>query len=133
MTGEFIGASWTFFGMVVLAVLGIIGNYMVRRLRGRASEPDMWKRLDELAIEVYGDGKQEGLKQRLSAAESRADLHERKASAMGHVIRDLAGQWQGPPPRLNPRDLDLLDTATLPATHGWRRPFDTENERKEEP
>jgi hypothetical protein len=122
MTPEMIGASWTFAGLLVVALIGMIGNWLVKRQRNRASEPEMWKRLDELAVEVYGDGKNPGLKRRVSIAEARADLAERKASAMGRIIRDVVDQWPSEAaPRLDPDDLALLDTTVLPATHWWRK------------
>lgn len=114
------GASWTFIGTVFLAVIGFIANYLIKRMRNRASEPDMWLQLDKLSVEVYGDGKTPGLKERLTAAEERARLADRKAAAIGRIIVKLAEQWQGPAPKLDPHDLAMLDETILPATHWWR-------------
>jgi hypothetical protein len=108
------GAVWTAGVTLLVALLGWIGNVLVKRTRTRASEPDLWKRLDELSLEIYGDSKEPGLKKRLAAAET-------QNQALGRIVRDLAQSWKGPPPRLNPQDLAQLDYTILPAEHWWRR------------
>lgn len=118
---EFVGASWTFVGTLVLALVGYFVNYSIKRARGRASETEMWAQLDKLAVEVYGNGKEPGLKERVSIAETRADRAEKTAAATGRVIRDLAGQWAGPTPKLNPADLAEIGEDTLPPDHPWRK------------
>jgi hypothetical protein len=116
--------QWTFFGVVVVAVAGVVGTILTKRLRARPSEPEMWERVDKLTAVIYGDGKRggdPGLLVRVKNAEDRADGAERKAEALGNIIKDLTGQWAGPRPRLNPRDLAELDEKYMPATHPWRQ------------
>jgi hypothetical protein len=108
------GSLLTFGGTALIAFGGWVVAIMLKRSRVRASEPDLWKRLDELSMEIYGSGLEPGLKRRLIATETKAD-------AAGRVIGDLARQWQGPAPRLNPDDLALLDENVLPRNHAWRK------------
>lgn len=119
MNGEAIGALWTFAGAAVLAVFGWIGNIIVKRVRPRASEPEMWKRLDQLSVEVYGGDDEHG--KPVMGLRQRVEVSERRFDAAGRVIRDLARQWPSQHvPRLNPADLDLLDERTLELDHPWR-------------
>lgn len=116
MSAELTGVLWTVCALVVVAIIGFIGNLLVKRLRSRASEPEMWAQLDKLSLEVYGDGQGKvGLK-------SRVEVAERRFGAAGRVIRDLARQWpEQSTPRLNPNDLDELDESTIPVDHPWRQ------------
>jgi hypothetical protein len=114
MTPQLEGALISLSITAVLAILGWIGNVIVKRIRVRASEPDMWKQLDKLSVEIYGNDKEPGLKRRLIAAEA-------TAAAQGRILRDLSQQWVGPPPKLNPQDLVMLDATVLAADHPWRQ------------
>lgn len=119
MTPELVGALWTFAGTAALAVLGWIGSIIVKRVRPRASEPEMWKRLDELSVEMFGGQGEDG--RQVIGLRSRVETAERKFGAAGRVIRDLARQWPSQHvPRLNPADLDELDETTLQLDHPWR-------------
>lgn len=124
MNEALVGALYTLAGTVLLAIITLIGNVIVKRLRQRASEPEMWQRLDDLTRIIYGDAeaKDPGLLRRVANAEGQADLADKKARATGHIVRDLARQWpaDAPRPKLNPDDLSQLDAAFLPATHPWR-------------
>lgn len=115
---DYTGELFVLGGIALTGILGWVGSIIVKRVKGRASEPEMWARLDALSLEVYGGrdsaGKQQpGLRDRLETT-------ERKASAAGRVIRDIARQWTGAAPRLNPSDLDELDEETIPLDHPWR-------------
>lgn len=119
MNPELSGAIWTLAGTAALAVLGWIGNVIVKRVRPRASEPEMWKRLDQLSVEMYGGEDEHG--KTVVGLRQRVEVSERRFGAAGRVIRDLARQWPAQhTPRLNPADLDLLDEQTLPLDHSWR-------------
>lgn len=114
MIANYSGELFILGGIFLTAVLGWVGTVIAKKMRPRASEPEMWRRLDELSIEVYGDETRPGLKVRVEVA-------ERKSGAAGRVIRDLARQWPHQhTPRLNPADLDELDEDTIPINHPWR-------------
>lgn len=115
---DFSGELFVLGGVALTGVLGWIGSLIVKRTKARASEPEMWARLDRLSIEVYG-GKDEGGHQQ-PGLRDRLETTERKAAAAGRVIRDIARQWKGAAPRLNPADLEELDEDTIPADHPWR-------------
>lgn len=121
------GVLWTAFGLVVVTVIGVIGNALVKRMRTRATEPEMWDQLNHLTMVIYGNPvtKDPGLLYRVSEAESRAGSADRKAKATGHLVRDLSRQWKGDPPRLNPNDLAELDVEYIPAEHPWRQKPET--------
>lgn len=119
------GAIYTLAVTIIVTILGYVGNVLVKRVRGRASEPDMWARIDDLTKTIYGDVKEEdpGLLRRVAVAESRADAADRKAAATGRLVRELARQWPGDlSPRLNPDDLAELDHEFIPPDHPWRIP-----------
>lgn len=100
---------------VVLALLGWVGTIIAKKVRGRATEPEMWRRLDELSLEVYGKDGQPGLKARLEAT-------ERRDVVKGYIIRALVRQWPGDHvPRIDPGYLSELDEDTLPLDHEWRK------------
>lgn len=118
---DYSGELFVLAGIALTAVLGWVGTLIARRVRGRASEPEMWARLDALSFEVYGgrdkDGnEQPGLKARLESA-------ERRDVVKGYIIRSLVRQWPGDTiPRLDPGYLSELDEDTLPLDHEWRKP-----------
>lgn len=116
--GDYTGELFVLGGIALAAVLGWIGSIIVKRVKGRASEPEMWRRLDELSLEVYGGRDSEGRQQ--PGLRDRLETTERQARAAGRVIRDVARQWTGTPPRLNPADLAELDEDTIPLDHPWR-------------
>lgn len=115
MTGDFTGELFVLGGVLLAGVLGWVGTIIAKRLREPTSYETLWTRVDALTRMVYGDEakKEPGLVQRMEAS-------ERVAGAQGRVIRDLARQWEGDPPRLNPADLDELDPETIPLDHPWR-------------
>lgn len=115
---DYTGELFVLGGIALAAVLGWLGSIIVKRVKGRASEPEMWRRLDELSLEVYGGRDKEGKLQ--PGLRDRLETTERKAAAGARVIRDVARQWKGEAPRLNPADLEELDEDTIPADHPWR-------------
>ena len=131
MSEQLQGILLTALGVVLVAIIAQIGSIIIKKMRPTLTQPEMWERIDELTRVIYGDGKNElGLLKRVTLAEQRADEEERRrmevTSALGRIIRDLAKQWVGAPPRLNPDDLKLLDELYIPAEHPWRqKPSDT--------
>lgn len=112
---DYSGELFVLAGIALTALLGWVGTLIARRVRGRASEPEMWARLDALSIEVYGKDGQPGLKARLEAT-------ERRDVVKGYIIRSLVRQWPaGNIPRLDPGYLSELDEDTLPLDHEWRQ------------
>ena len=112
MSEQLQGVLWTALALVVVAVIGAIANAIVKHLRGRASEPELWKRLDELSVEVYGGRGTDGAT--VVGLQARVAKAERVGTASASIIRDLARQWTGNPPRLNPADIAELDEDTIP-------------------
>lgn len=120
---DYTGELFVIGGIMLTAVLGWIGSILVKRAREPMRIETLWTRLDAMTKTVYGDPndpKSLGLLGRLTLTETRAENAERQASAAGRVIRDVARQWEGEPPRLNPTDLDEL-AEIFPATHPWRK------------
>lgn len=111
MSDELTGVLWTAGGLVVVAILGIIGNVLVKRYRNRASEPEMWKELRKLQVTVYGGFDDESQREIVGLTEQLSDVRRRNAAA-GRVIRALSRQWpENHVPRLDPDDiLELEDT-----------------------
>lgn len=114
------GLLFTFGGIILTALLGWVGTIIARRIRGqRASEPEMWKRLDELSFIVYGGRDDEGNEQ--LGLLRRMEITERRDRVKGYIIRSLVRQWPSDHvPRLDPGYLDDLDEDTLPLDHPWR-------------
>lgn len=116
---DYTGELFVLGGIALAAILGWVGSIIVKRVKGRASEPEMWRRLDELSLEVYGgrdkDGhEQPGLKARLESA-------ERRDVVKAYIIRALVRQWPSEHnPRLDPGYLAELDEDTIPLDHPWR-------------
>lgn len=115
---DYSGELFVLGGIALTAVLAWIGSIIVKRVKGRASEPEMWRRLDELSFAVYG-GRKDGAD--VLGFSARLEIAERQARAAGRIVRDVARQWKGDPPRLNPVDLDEIDEETLPINHPWRK------------
>ena len=119
MQGDYTGELFILGGIALTAILGWIGSIIAKRVKARATEPEMWRRLDELSLEVYGgrdkDGKEQpGLKARLEGA-------ERRDVVKAYIIRQLVRQWPSEePPKLDPGYLSELDEDTLPLDHPWR-------------
>lgn len=121
--GDITGELFVLAGIVTAAALGWIGTIIAKKLRSPVEIATLWGQIDTMRKTIYGDEKDphdDGLLGRVTVAERRADSAERKAGATGRIIRDLARQWIGEPPRLNPSDLDELDEDTLPLNHPWR-------------
>ena len=116
MSEQIQAVLWTGAGLVVVALIGLLGNYFAKRLRGRASEPEMWERIDALTVEIFGNGTpaKPGLIKRLDAA-------ERRDIVKGYIISALVKQWpEEHKPKLDPNYLAELDEDTLPLDHPWR-------------
>lgn len=124
MTGDISGMLFTFGGVILTAILGWVGTIIAKRIRGqRASEPEMWKRLDELSFIVYGGRDDDGVEQ--LGLLRRMEITERRDRVKGYIIRSLVRQWPSDHvPRLDPGYLDDLDEDTLPLDHPWRVLFD---------
>jgi len=103
-------------GGAIIAIIGFVGNAIVKRIRGRATEPEMWERVADLTLEVYGDGTPARL-----GLVKRLDATERRDVVKGYIIRSLVRQWPAShKPRLDPAYLAELDEDTLPLDHPWR-------------
>jgi hypothetical protein len=122
MSEQLQGVALTSAVLLVIALLGILGNLLVKRMNPPMTEADVRGMLNKLTTDVYGDGKTPGLLERITVTEARADSAEATAAALGRIIRDLARQWVGVPPRLNPDDLQALDVKYIPGDHPWRKP-----------
>lgn len=106
---------WTLVGGLGVALITALGAIIVRKIRPATSEPEMWKRVDELTLVIWGNGAdQPGLLARVA-------FGEQKQGAMERIIKALATQWEGEHPKLNPDDLALLSETVIPAEHPWRR------------
>lgn len=119
---DFTGELFVLGGIALAAILGWIGSILVKRSREPVAISTMWTQIATLTATIYGDPddpNSHGLLGRVTSAEARAESAERRASASGRVIVDLARQWEGDRPRLNPTDLDEL-VAIIPETHPWR-------------
>ncbi len=120
---DYTGELFVIGGVALAGVLGWVGTIIAKKLRDPMKVETLWEQIDTMRKTIYGDEKDpndNGLLGRVTVAERRADGAERKAGAMGRVIRDLARQWKGEPPRLNPSDLDEIDEDTLPLNDPWR-------------
>lgn len=112
---DYVGELFVLGGIVLTGILGLVTGAVVKKLRDPVRYETLWQRVDSLTKMVYGDEEKDepGLVRRMEAT-------ERRDRAKGRVIRDLARQWRGEAPRLNPSDLDELDEDTLPNNHTWR-------------
>lgn len=115
ITGELFVAG----GIILTAALGWIGTVIARRVRGRSSEPEMWRRLDELSLEVYGGKDADGVERKGLKAEM--EEARRLNRAQGFIIRALVRQWPDDGvPLLDPNYLAEIDEDTIPADHPFR-------------
>lgn len=121
--GDYTGELFVVLGIVLTAALGWVGTIIAKKLRTPMQIETLWGQIETMRKTIYGDEKDphdNGLLGRVALAERRADEEQRKRGAMGRVIRDLARQWKGEPPRLNPSDLDEIDEDTIPKDDPWR-------------
>lgn len=121
------GELFTLLGILLVAVLGWVGTIIVRRVRGnRATEPEMWRRLDELSLTVYGGRDKEGhevpgLQRELADTRVALASVQDIAAAQGRIITAVVKQSpEGFVPRLNPADLEKVDEHTIPSDSPWR-------------
>jgi hypothetical protein len=108
---DFTGELFVLGGILLTALLGWIGTFIVKRLREPTRIESLWDRVDVLTKEIYGDEETKtlGLKRRLETA-------ERRDATKGRVIRALTRQWPtGTVPYLNPDDILDLEEDTIPA------------------
>lgn len=113
---DYTGELFVLAGIVVAAILGWIGNLLVKRFREPTRIETLWDRVDKLHKMVYGDedANVTGLLERMERS-------ERRDASKGRIIRSLARQWPADHvPRLNPDDLADLDEETMPLDHPWR-------------
>lgn len=117
---DYTGELFILGGIALTALLGWVGTVIARRVRGRASEPEMWRRLDELSLEVYGGKDKDGHEQ--PGLKVRLERSERRDIVKGYILRALVRQWptSAPIPRLDPGYLSELDEDILPLDHEWR-------------
>jgi hypothetical protein len=114
MSGELTGVIWTTSGVIVVAVIGAIGSVLVKRFRSRASEPEMWEKIQELSVTVYG-GRDKSGHEVPGLIEQLGNVNRRNA-AQARVIRALSRQWPDSiVPRLDPNDILELEEDTIPA------------------
>lgn len=105
--GEYAGALIAAGSIIAVALLGMVGTLVAKRMREPTRIETLWERLDQQDV-------------RIKALEDRADVAERRDRAKGRVIRALARQWTGPTPHLDPLDLIEIDEDTLASHHPWR-------------
>jgi hypothetical protein len=113
---DYTGELFVLGGIALAAILGWVGNVLVKRLREPTRIETLWERVDSLHKMVYGDDEKKtpGLLERMERT-------ERRDATKGRIIRSLARQWpSGHVPRLNPDDLAELDEDTLEMGHPWR-------------
>lgn len=126
LSDQLTGVLWTVSGTVVAGILVLAGNALVKRLRSRASEPEMWAQLATVMLEVYGGRDKEGverpgLKRELAETRDEMGTVKRKAAAQGRIITAVVRQApEGFVPRLNPDDLAEVDEDTIPSHSPWR-------------
>lgn len=130
MTEQLTGVMLSALALCVVAIVGLIGNVIVKRMRPGLTTPDMWARVDKLTAVIYGDGKDDpGLLERVAVAEKRADtaesesrsLHARLDSSeaqsmeMIHhivILEEMVPNPPGPPVRPNWKMPILTDKET---------------------
>lgn len=114
MSENLVGILWTAAGAAVVALIGTLGTIVVKRARGRASEPEMWEKIQELSTVVYG-GRDKAGKEVIGLIEQLGNVNRRNA-AQARVIRALSRQWpETNVPRLDPSDILELEEDTIPA------------------
>lgn len=114
MSENLTGILWTAGAMVIVGILGAIGTVVVKRLRGRASEPEMWEKIQELSVTVYG-GRDKTGHDVVGLIEQLGNVQRRNA-AQARIIRALSQQWpESDVPRLDPSDILELEEDTIPA------------------
>jgi hypothetical protein len=113
MSEQLFGILLTALGLCVVALIGLIGNIIIKRMKPALTQPEMWERVDKLTAVIYGgtiDGKHDiGLLERVTQAEKRADAAEQRANTyekqtveMIHhilVLEDMVPNPPGPPTR----------------------------------
>lgn len=113
---DYTGELFVLGGIALAAILGWIGNLLVKRFREPTRIETLWERVDSLHKMVYGDEEKKvpGLLERMERS-------ERRDASKGRIIRSLSRQWPSDHrPRLNPDDLAELDEDTMPLDHPWR-------------
>lgn len=111
---DYTGELFILGGIVLTATLGWVGGIILKKLREPTRIETLWSRLDAQDTRIEQQG------ERITAQDKKIEQLVRKAAAGGRVIRDLARQWVGDTPRLNPDDLAELDEDTIPTDHPWR-------------
>jgi len=108
------GILWTGALGAIIALIGAAATILVKRVRGRASEPEMWEKIQQLSTTVYGGRDKDG-REVVGLIEQLGDMNRRNA-AQARVIRALSRQWpKTHVPRLDPSDIAELEEDTIPA------------------
>lgn len=114
MSEQLTGILWTAGGFVLVALIGAAGTIIVKFQRSRASEPEMWEKIQELSVTVYG-GRDKAGREIVGLIEQLGNVTRRNA-AQARIIRALSRQWPEPNvPRLDPADIMELEEDTIPA------------------
>lgn len=114
MSENLTGILWTGASLAIVAIIGALGTVLVKRARSRASEPEMWEKIQELSITVYGGRDKQG-REIVGLIEQLGNVNRRNA-AQARVIRALSRQWpESMTPRLDPNDILELEEDTIPA------------------
>lgn len=112
---DYTGELFVLGGIALAAILGMVGNVLVKRFREPTRIESLWERLDTQDTKIAVQGT------KIEALEVRADAAERRDLSKGRIIRALARQWpEDHTPRLPPDDLAELDEDTVPSDHKWR-------------
>lgn len=111
---DYVGELFVIGGIVLTGVLGWVGSIILKKLREPTRIETLWSRLDAQ------DDKIADQNNKIADQDVKIGTLVRKSAAAGRVIRDLARQWVGDKPRLNPDDLAELDEDTIPTDHPWR-------------
>lgn len=84
MSEQFSGVLITALATCIVAIIILIGNIIVKKIRPPMTPVELWKRVDELTQIIYGDGTKDdpGLLARMAQAERRAELAESKSDAL---------------------------------------------------
>lgn len=104
-------------GNIIIGIGGLVvglGSALLVFIKGRGENKNKNSEIKS-AIDARIDARMEKeLKRVYDELDKISKAADRRAVATGNILRDLATQWVGPPPLLNPADIAEL-TDTIPA------------------